>query len=119
MAVNRRVLSTHFPFIPLLLELDHHVVRLEALVDTGFDGAIVVPADLVTDVELPPTYLRWKLADGSQVTSPAYRGTLQIGDMTPLRVTVTVLGDETIIGRAVTDRFRVTLDHGRQVIVEP
>ena len=117
MAVTRRVLSTHFPFIPLLLELGHHVVRLEALVDTGFDGAIIVPADLVPDVELPLTYLRWKLADGSQVTAPAYRGTLQIGDMTPLRVTV--LGDETIVGRAVTNHFKVTLDHGRQLIVEP
>ncbi len=119
MAVTRRVLSTHFPYIPLLLELGRYVVRLEALVDTGFDGAIIVPAGLVTDVELPPAYLRWKLADGSQVTAPAYRGTLQIGDMTPLRVTVTVLGDETIVGRAVTNHFKVTLDHGRQLIVEP
>ena len=119
MAVTRRVLSNNFPYIPLLLELGSHVVRLEALVDTGFDGAIVVPTDLVTDVELPLTYLRWKLADGSHVTAPAYRGTLQIGDMTPLRVTVTLLGDETIIGRAVTNHFMVTLDHGRQLTVEP
>ena len=119
MDVNRRVLSNNFPYIPLLLELGHHVVRLEALVDTGFDGAIVVPADIVTDAEPPPTYLRWRLADGSQVTAPAYRGTLQIGDMPPLRVTVTVLGDETIVGRAVTNHFKVTLDHGRQLIVEP
>jgi hypothetical protein len=34
-------------------------------------------------------------------------------------VLVTVLGDEPIVGRGVTDRFRLVLDHGERVIVEP
>ena len=32
---------------------------------------------------------------------------------------VTILGDEPLIGRRLTDRFRVILDHGARVIVEP
>jgi hypothetical protein len=32
---------------------------------------------------------------------------------------ISVLGDEPLVGRGVTDRFAVTLDHGRRVIVAP
>jgi hypothetical protein len=34
-------------------------------------------------------------------------------------VVISFLGEEALIGRAVTDRFRLTLDHGQRVIVEP
>jgi hypothetical protein len=33
-------------------------------------------------------------------------------------VVVSVLGDEAIVGRTLTDRFLVVFDHGRQVRVE-
>jgi hypothetical protein len=32
---------------------------------------------------------------------------------------VIAVGDEPLVGRGVTDEFRVILDHGRRVIVEP
>jgi hypothetical protein len=34
-------------------------------------------------------------------------------------VTVTVLGDVALIGQSIMRRFRLTLDHGKQVILEP
>jgi hypothetical protein len=34
-------------------------------------------------------------------------------------VTVTVLGDQPLIGQSVFRRFKLTLDHGKQVILEP
>jgi hypothetical protein len=37
----------------------------------------------------------------------------------PFPVVVTSLGDEPLIGRRLTDRFRVIEDHGARVIVEP
>ena len=33
--------------------------------------------------------------------------------------TITVLGDEYILGREILDLFEVTLDHGERVIVRP
>jgi hypothetical protein len=34
-------------------------------------------------------------------------------------VTVTVLGDLALIGQGALRRFRLTLDHGKQVVLEP
>jgi hypothetical protein len=34
-------------------------------------------------------------------------------------VTVTVLGDQALIGQSVPRHFTLTLDHGKQVVLEP
>jgi hypothetical protein len=34
-------------------------------------------------------------------------------------VTITVLGDQALIGQSIPRRFTLTLDHGKQVILEP
>ncbi len=64
-------------------------------------------------------YLRWTLADDSIVTAPAYRGAVYVGDFAALSSFITALGDEYLIGRAITDQFTVILDHGERVILEP
>ena len=48
-----------------------------------------------------------------------YAGRLEIiGLSNIVRVSVTVLGDEYIVGIGIIDRYRITLDHGERVIVE-
>jgi predicted aspartyl protease len=113
-----RVVSDRFPYLPVRLHVRDRSTEVEALLDTGFDGHVVVPAHLVTDGKPADTHSIWTLADGSEVVSSTYRGTAQIGDLPPVRVLISVLGDEPIIGRALTNRFPFTLDHGEQVIVE-
>jgi hypothetical protein len=61
----------------------------------------------------------WSRADGTEVLAPVYLGTAQLDAFASFPAFVTVLGDETLVGRGVSDRFRVILDHGQQVIVEP
>ncbi len=39
--------------------------------------------------------------------------------MSPLPAVVTVPGDELLVGVGLARHFRIVLDHGRQVIVEP
>jgi hypothetical protein len=34
-------------------------------------------------------------------------------------VTVTVLGDQALIGQSILKHFTLTLDHGKQVVLEP
>jgi clan AA aspartic protease len=93
--------------------------EVQALLDTGFDGFVIVPPDLIADREPPDAQLQYALADGSIVTASVYRGTVQVGSLGPFRVIVTLLGDEPIIGRQLIERFTITLDHGARVIVEP
>ena len=91
---------------------------VDALLDTGFDGDVALPQHLVAGV-LPDGYLPWVLADGSDVLAPAYEGIVQIGSTAPLAAVMIALGEEPLVGRGVSDHFRIVLDHGREIIVEP
>jgi len=59
------------------------------------------------------------MADGSVVVTPWWRAAASIGTLAQALVLVIELGDEPIVGRAVTNLYTLTLDHGRQLIVEP
>lgn len=112
------VVSARFPYLPLHLEVRHRVADVEALLDTGFDGDVIVPSHLVTNGQAPNGHLRWELADGSRVLAPYYLGMVRIGTLGPYPVVVTALGDEPMVGRKLIERFTVILDHGQRLIVE-
>lgn len=118
-----RLTSSRFPYLPISLHIPGRYlegrVQVEALLDTGFDGDVAVPGGLLGNGHPAEAFVRWTLADGSEVLAPAYRGYIYFGSMGPINVVVTVLGDEHLIGRRAITRFRVTLDHGRQVVMEP
>ena len=113
-----RVVSARYPYVPVRLVVDQQVIEVEAFLDTGFDGDIVIPRGLIDSSARPTSYLYWALTDNSIVQAPAYPGTAAIGQLGSFPVLVTMLGDEPIVGRRVTDRFRVTLDHGRRLVIE-
>ena len=114
-----RVVSARFPYVPLRLVVGQQVIEVEAFLDTGFDGAVVMPRGLVSSGNRPTSYLRWTLPDNSVVSAPAYPGTAEIGHLGSFPVLVTVLADEPLVGRGLTDRFRDILGDGSAVIVEP
>ncbi len=99
----RKITSHNFPFIPIIISVRGRVEKLEALIDTGFEGDVVVPKGLLTNGDPPDTLLPWQLADGKVVLAPVYAGKIKMG---------------TIASFGVTDRFKVIFDHGRKVIVE-
>ena len=111
------VVSSHFPYLPVTIRVGNRSEAIEALIDTGFDGHVVLPPGLLTAGESPDNYMHW-IADGTRMRAPAYIGTVEVGNFPPIAAAITILGDEPIVGRAVTDRFRLILDHGVQVIVE-
>jgi clan AA aspartic protease len=122
--VNNRAQSFHFPYIRLEIRGPNDSVTFrittEALIDTGFDGAIMVPHTLISGAVMPATSMRWKLADGSEVETLTYKGEARVlGIDETLDVTINALGDEVLIGRDLITRFRVILDHGSSVTFEP
>jgi predicted aspartyl protease len=114
-----RLVSERFPYVSLHLTLGRYSRQLEALIDTGFDGDLIVPADYPTQGLHPVQFLDAVLADRSQISVPTYAGVARIGDIEIAPVLVLKLGDVAIVGTNVIRRFTVTLDHGRRVIVEP
>lgn len=116
-----RVVSTHPPYIPITLSIrgQSGALELEALVDTGFDGDVVVPPAAIATDTASTKDLVWYQADGSAVRAPGYVGELRIGSTRVAPIIVSALGNLPIIGRGITSRFTVTFDHDRRVIVEP
>ena len=116
--------STPYPYLRVHVQIGspRHIEQeldLEALVDTGFDGGLTISPALIDPSITPDTHLPWQLADGSQILTPAYLATVQIAQFPPVTTIVIALGDEPLLGRSVTDSFRLIFDHGREVVVEP
>ncbi len=110
--------STHFPYIPVRVIVAHWDGDVEALLDTGFDGELILPVSMVMNGKKPIGYDTWFLADGSEIVAPVYIGTVRIGERVLTPIVVTVLGDRPIVGIGLISHFRVILDRGETVTVE-
>jgi hypothetical protein len=127
--MSKKLTSTTYPFLPLSIHIriahrQHIEFNTQALIHTGFSGDIVVPATGELKQSRPDAYATWTMADGSEVMAPIFLGTIRFPELDEdvaemVGVTVTVLGDQALIGQSVLRRYTLTLDHGKQVILEP
>ena len=118
MAQIKKVISSNFPYLPVQIIVNENVYKIEALIDTGFDGAIVLPPKLFSNGKSPKRYVDCKLADNSVIEVPIYIGSIKLSDKKINSITVLIMGDEPIIGRSIIKHFKVILDHGRKIVVE-
>lgn len=118
MAQTKKVVSLHFPYLPIEVVINQSKRILEALLDTGFDGYVVLPPKFVTNGEVADLYESCKLADNSIVRVPIFIGSVKLGSKKLNKITFLIMGDEPIIGREVIKHFKITLDHGRKIILE-
>lgn len=119
MAQSSSLESTRFPYVPVRWLVRSNQAQVSALVDTGFDGHLVLPAGEAEQLGEPDSLEPWRLADGRTVYVPEYRGSLELVGLRPsIAAIILVLGEEFILGRAALNHFRVTFDHGRRVVVE-
>lgn len=102
-----RVTSTRVPYLPIVIEIPERQVTLdsEALVDTGSNGEVIVPPDLVGDGPVPLLYNDIRLADDSRLTVPVFLGNLRIGDTMIGPVMIFVMGSEPVIGLSIITQF--------------
>lgn len=114
-----RLIAIRFPYLPLTLVVRGRMMMVEALLDTGFNGYVIVPPGLVRDDQPPDLQQRWSLADGSPVETAAYLGPVRLEDLGTFDAPITVFGDEALVGRRLIDRFTIILDHGTRLIVGP
>jgi predicted aspartyl protease len=114
-----RLISEHFPYLPIHLEVRKGIHDVEALLDTGFDGDVSLPPQMIMNGAPPDGHQQWTLADGSTVLAPYYLGTIRLGDHVTEGIQVSAVGDEPLIGCGVIAGVTVILDHARRVIVEP
>jgi hypothetical protein len=111
--------NSRFPYLPIRIDLRGRTYQLEALLDTGFNGHAALPVQLIPCPEARDGHMPGELADSSVVRFAYYRGTVTGGDLGSFPSLIVGMGDEPVLGRAISNRFRIVLDHGQQIIVEP
>jgi len=115
--------SSHFPYLPVHVRLGNiqypdHALDIEAFVDTGFDGSLILPQGLIPDRIPVIGETICHLADGSIFAAASYLGSVSVGSLAPVRAIIMTFPDKALLGRAVTEHFRLSFLYRRQVVLE-
>lgn len=111
--------SPPYPSLAIRFVAGDVAVETWAVVDTGFDGHLVVPGSFVTNLPSPEYTRRVRTASGEVVLVPVYAGTIELVAQPGLiDAFILVLGDEYLIGLETINHFAVTFDHGLRVVVD-
>lgn len=113
------VMSKHFPYpyLQVRCRIAAREFDASALVDTGFDGGLVIPVSRRRGLPEPPREVIVRLGDGSVSRTAEFVGTVLLGNR-QMQVTVLFLGDEYLIGRQIVDQLRLCFHHGDYLEIE-
>lgn len=113
------LVSSDYPYLQVRVTVGQYRLSYRALLDTGFDGHLVLPETLESQLGAPEFQVKTRLADGSESMRPHYRGGVEIvGSGLIYLAPLTLLGDECLIGQGIIRQLKVTFDHGTRVVVE-
>lgn len=116
---SQRIISEDSPYVGLRVRIRGHELEGTALLDTGYDGTLVIPYSFVALLGEGDTTRTMIVADGRPVESPVYFGSLEVTGLTPIPLLpITAMGDEFILGRGFMNHYNVCFDHGQRVIIE-
>ncbi len=113
------LVSNEYPYVQVRVTVGKYRLSYRALLDTGFDGYLVLPESLESQLGAPEFSVKTILADGSESMRPQFRAAVEIvGLNIGYVVRLMLLGDECLIGQGIIRQLKVTFDHGTQVVVE-
>jgi clan AA aspartic protease len=95
-------------------------LEIECVVDTGFEGALTLPPDIVTALDLPyVTRISANLADDSNVMTRLHLATI-IWHGTEREIIVLAMGRRPLIGTALIEDYHLSVDfcEGGSVIID-
>ena len=106
--------------VPIILPTQRHLA-IEFVIDTGFDGFLMLPAVVVTRLSLPFLYrLDANLADDRRKSTPVHGATI-VWDGQATEVQVLAMGRRPLLGPLLLDGYRlmVPFRNGETVSIEP
>ena len=116
------LVSIDYPYLQIEVTIRRFRSRFRALLDTGFDGHLVLPEALGAQLGTPDFLVTTRLADGTAKRFSTYQGGVEIvnlGAQVAYIGGVMLLGTECLMGQGIIKLLKVTFDHGSQVVVEP
>jgi predicted aspartyl protease len=103
-----------YPYIDFALTISSWSVVGEAFVDTGFDGAFIIPRDAGRYIPSDSHRETLRVADGFAYDAETWEAVLDL-DERSFPVMAHAFGREYIIGREVLDQMEVCFEFGRRV----
>lgn len=98
------------PFIPLKVKGTSSELDVMALIDTGFNGHVLLPVHIIRELDLSWASQEYvTLGDGSRVTCNFYLGEVEV-DGEFIAVTVLAADLEPLVGVALLDGFQLCMD---------
>jgi len=114
------LVSRDYPYVQVRVTVRSFSSLFRALLDTGFDGHLVLPEALGSQLGNPDQLVKTRLADGTERDSPLYLGGVEVVGLGVVYLArLTLLGDECLMGQGIIRRLKVTFDHGSQIVIEP
>ena len=111
--------STHYPYLPIRINVGDVQGEVTSLVDTGFSAEVIVPDGFLGPDAKVHGYADLQVADNRMLKAPVYLGTLDIVPVSSgIEVAVIQMGRIHVLGRGVIDQFKVTFDHGQRIVFE-
>jgi clan AA aspartic protease len=104
------VVRTQIPWIPLIVRGSRGRQRqVEAALDTGFSGALMLPAALIESLQLPwVTTIPGTLADGSQSVFAVYEATI-VWDRRERSVAAVKSDADSLVGMELLSGFELKM----------
>jgi hypothetical protein len=103
-----------YPQVEVIARIGTMDLLLEAWLDTGFEGGLMVPASLRHEILSPYDDAPFRLADGHQVRVPAWSGEVEIAGH-PFPCEIIGLGKQVLIGLEVLNQFDVEFSRGTEL----
>lgn len=104
------------PRVELTLRLGTWETWVEAVVDTGFEGGLLIPASLEADIYAEPILRPVALADGIVRSAPHWDGMVILADR-PFAAEVAGLGKGFLLGREVLDQVHICFEFGNRWVI--
>ena len=103
-----------YPLIEFSLAIGVWEIVDAALPDTGYDGAMLIPAGVGREVASPASVTDLWLPDRSRHAVRGWSGRLLLGSAR-FDVEVVAFGSEYVIGREVLDQLEICFEFGQRV----
>lgn len=103
-----------YPFLEIAVTIGADTLFGEALPDTGYDGALIVPVEFRREIATAAERRILTMPDRHQVLVDSWDGKLLLGDRS-FDVRIYAFDELFIIGREVLDQVEICFEFGRRV----
>lgn len=105
------------PIVEIGLRSGDELVRIPAIIDTGFSGYLALSVRYVDDLEMNFKYVeRYELADGTIIVKDVFHAHIVFGNEERDVYTIVTTSQDTLIGASLLRRHNIAIDYPQRTV---